>query len=229
MFYFDPLYLIMIGPALLLTLVAQRYVKSTFKKYSKVSGSKGYSGADTARELLRQTGIHDVDVMMAQGRKQLSDHYDPIKKVIRLSQEVYGGRSLASIGVAAHEVGHAIQHANAYMPLRLRHGFFPVANIGSQLAFPLIMFGFFFKALALTKLGIIFFSVAVLFQLITLPVEFNASKRALVLIEQNGIVTSQEVSGARSVLNSAAMTYVASAAVAVMQLLYFVLLARGRD
>ena len=224
MFYFDPLYMMMIGPAVLLALFAQRYVKSTFAKYSKVIGSKGYSGADAAREILRTNGIHDVDVVATQGK--LTDHYDPREKVIRLSQEVYAGRSLASIGVAAHEVGHAIQHADGYVPLKLRHNFVPVASIGSNLAFPLIFAGVLFKAFALYKLGIIFFSAAVLFQLITLPVEFNASTRALALIEKNGIVTSQEVSGSKAVLNSAAMTYVASAAVAVMQLLYFVLQAR---
>jgi len=227
MFYFDPLYFIMIGPAMLLTIIAQGYVKSTFNKYMKVQGTKGYTGAETARELLSTNDVNDVDVVMIQGK--LSDHYDPIKKVLRLSQDVYTGRSLASVGVAAHEAGHAIQHATGYMPLKLRHSFVPVANIGSQLAFPLIIAGIFFKAFALTKVGIIFFSAAVLFQIITLPVEFNASSRALALIEKNGIVTSQEVGGARAVLNSAALTYVASAAVAVMQLLYFIMLSRGRD
>jgi Zn-dependent membrane protease YugP len=225
--YFDPLYFILIGPALLLSIVAQGFVKSTFSKYSKVIGSKGYTGAETARELLRVNGVHDVDVVMTQGR--LSDHYDPVKKVLRLSQDVFAGRSLASVGVAAHEAGHAMQHAGGYVPLRVRHGLFPAANIGSQLAFPLIMLGLFFKAFALAKIGIIFFSAAVIFQIVTLPVEFNASSRALAMIEENGIVTSKEVSGAKAVLNSAALTYVAATAVAVMQLLYFVLLARGRD
>lgn len=227
MLYFDPLYLMMIGPAILLSLFAQGYVKTTFSKYSKVAGSKGYTGAETARELLRANGIYDVDVELTQGR--LSDHYDPTKKVLRLSKEVHSGRSLASIGVAAHEAGHAVQHATGYAPLKLRHNLVPAANIGSQLAFPLIFAGMIFKALALTKLGIIFFAGAVIFQIVTLPVEFNASKRALAMIENNGIVTSGEVKGARAVLNSAALTYVAAAAVAVMQLLYFVLLSRGRD
>jgi Zn-dependent membrane protease YugP len=217
-YYFDPLYFILIGPALLLSLFAQWYVKSTFAKYSKIKGSKGYTGAETARELLRVNGVDDVDVVMTQGK--LSDHYDPVKKVLRLSQEVYAGRSLASVGVAAHEAGHAVQHATSYVPLRVRHGLFPVANIGSQLAFPLIIIGMIFKAFALAKIGIIFFACAVLFQIVTLPVEFNARKRALAMIEENGIVNSKEVGGAKAVLTSAALTYVAATAVAVMQLLY---------
>jgi Zn-dependent membrane protease YugP len=225
--YFDPMYFMLIGPALLLSIFAQGYVKSMFSKYSKVMGQKGYTGAETARELLRVNGVHDVDVIMVQGR--LSDHYDPVKKVVRLSPDVFSGRSLASVGVAAHEAGHAVQHATGYIPLRLRHGMVPAANIGSQLAFPLIIAGLFFKAFALTKLGIIFFAAAVIFQIVTLPVEFNASKRALAMIRNNGIVTTQEERGARAVLNSAALTYVAATAVAIMQLIYFILLARGRD
>ncbi len=225
--YFDPLYFILIGPALILSIVAQGYVKSTFSKYSKVMSEKGYTGAEVARYLLDANGISGVGVTMVQGR--LSDHYDPVKKVLRLSKEVYENRSLAAIGVAAHEAGHAIQHATDYVPLKLRHGLFPAANIGSRLAFPLIIAGLFFKAFALTKIGIIFFAAAVAFQIVTLPVEFNASKRALAMITEYGIVSVKESDGARAVLNSAALTYVAATAVAVMQLLYFVLLARGRD
>lgn len=227
MFYFDPLYLMLIGPALLLSILAQGFVKSTYSKYSKIMSAKGYSGAETARELLRINGINDVEVTTTQGF--LSDHYDPIKKVLKLSPDVFAGRTIASVGIAAHEVGHAVQHSIGYIPLKLRHGFFPVANIGSQLAFPLIMIGFFFKAFALAKLGILFFTGAVIFQIITLPVEFNASKRALAMIENNGIVTSKEANGAKAVLDSAALTYVAAAAVAVMQLIYFLMLARRRD
>lgn len=225
--YFDPLYLMLIGPALLLSIFAQFYVKSTFAKYSKIAGSKGFTGAQTADEILRANGVNDVNITVTQGR--LSDHYDPIKKALRLSPDVYNSRSLAAVGIAAHEAGHAIQHARGYLPLKLRHSIVPLANIGSQLAFPLIFIGILFKAFALTKIGIIFFAGAVLFQIVTLPVEFNASKRALAMIGEYGIVSSKEVGGARAVLNSAALTYVAAAAVAVMQLIYFLMISRGRD
>ena len=224
--FFDPMYFILVVPTMLLALFAQFRVSSTFKKYSKVMSEKGISGCETAKALLKSNGIDDVEVVMTPGR--LSDHYDPVKRVLRLSEEVYNGRSLASIGVAAHEAGHAIQHKVGYSPLKVRHGLFPIANIGSQLAFPLIFIGMLFNALALAKIGIIFFSGAVIFQIVTLPVEFNASKRALALIQSSNIVSSKEAEGAKAVLDSAAMTYVAGAAAAVMQLLYFILRTQRR-
>ncbi len=224
----DPLYFIMVGPILLLTLFAQGYVKSTVKKYSKIMNSKGYTGADVAREILKANGIHDVDVSSTTG--WLSDHYDPLKKVIRLSQDNYSGRSIAAVGIAAHEAGHALQHAHGYLPLKLRHSLVPAANLGSKMAFPMIFLGMLLGMVGLAKIGVIVFAFAVIFHFVTLPVEFNASSRALAMINQYGIVTTQEARGARAVLNSAAMTYVASAAAALMQLLYFALrVYGGRD
>ncbi|MDD2422057.1 MAG: zinc metallopeptidase [Heliobacteriaceae bacterium] len=219
--FFHPLDIIVI-PFMLLAMYAQFKVSSTFKKYSAVQARSGVVGAQVARGLLDANGLHDVRVELGQGT--LSDHYDPRARVVRLSPDVYHGSSVASLGVAAHETGHAIQHATGYVPLTVRHAFVPVANIGSMAAIPLLLIGFFLKASGLMLLGILFFSAAVLFQLITLPVEFNASNRALALLTHYNYVGRDEVGLTRKVLGAAALTYVASALVAVAELLKFVLI-----
>ncbi len=226
----DPLYWIMMLPVLLLSLYASIRVKSAFNKYSKQATRNGLTGAEIARQILRVNSLSNVDVVETKGF--LSDHYDPIKKIIRLSPNVYNSNSIASIGVAAHETGHALQHANAYKPLMLRNLIAPTASIGSSFAWIIIMVGFIFGALGLVKLGILLFSLVVVFQLITLPVEFNASKRAKEILYAHGIVSSNELAGVNSVLSAAAMTYVAAAASAIMTLLYFLIrsgLLGGRD
>lgn len=228
--FFDPLYLIMIMPAFIMSLYASFKVKATYARYSRIPSISGITGAQAARRLLNSAGIYDVDIELARGF--LSDHYDPSNRVLRLSESVYAGNSLASVGVAAHEVGHAIQHADGYAPLKLRSTLVPMANIGSGFSWILILIGFFMHAKGLILLGILFFSAVVLFQIVTLPVEFNASSRALKALPAAGILSSDEVKGARKVLNAAAMTYVAAAITAVLQLLYFLLrsgLIGGRD
>jgi len=218
---FDPMYLLIVGPAFLLSIIAQIWVKKAFSQYSKVGVTTRLSGAEAAERIVAHTGL-DVRVERVGGF--LSDHYDPRTRVLRLSPDVYDGRSLASIGVAAHEAGHAVQHARAYMPLQLRTAIVPAASIGSQLAWPLLMIGLIFQFTGLLYAGIILFSVAVLFQLITLPVEIDASRRALALVRSEGIVaTEEEAAGARTVLTAAAMTYVAAAATAILTLLYFLI------
>jgi Zn-dependent membrane protease YugP len=218
---FDPLYIIMIAPALLLSIFAQIKVKSSFSRYSKIPTSRGITGAQAAREILRAAGINDVGIELSKGF--LSDHYDPRTRVLRLSETVYAGNSLASVGVAAHEAGHAIQHARGYLPLKMRSALVPISSLGSNLAWPLLIIGFIFTAKSLILAGIIFFSLAVAFQLVTLPVEFNASFRAIQALPQAGILMETEVAGARKVLSAAALTYVAAAASAVLQLVYFLL------
>jgi len=231
MFFIDPLYLIMMGPMLLLAIYAQIRVKSAYAQYSRVGTSRGLTGAEAAHRILRDAGVNDVEVEVTEG--WLSDHYDPRSRVLRLSPNVFSGRSVASVGIAAHEAGHAIQHAEGYVPMALRSFIVPVASVGSNLAVPLIFIGFIFGLLGLVKAGIVLFSVMVLFQIVTLPVEFNASKRAKLALADSGIVTNeQEAHGVRAVLNAAAMTYVAAALTVLMQLLYFALragLLGGRD
>jgi Zn-dependent membrane protease YugP len=221
MFYFDPLYYLMIGPALLLSIIAQVKVQSTFARFSQIGTVGGMSGAEAASRILNAFGLGNVRVEQVGGF--LSDHYDPRTRRLRLSPKVYEGRSIASIGVAAHEAGHALQHAQGYFPMQIRSALVPVTQIGSWLAWPLLLLGFILGALSLVKLGIILFSVAVLFQIVTLPVEFDASRRAVAILGQHGILTTQELQGTRSVLSAAALTYVAAAAAAVLQLLYFLL------
>jgi len=206
---------------LLLSIYAQFKVKSTYSRFSKVSTYRGITGAQAAREILRSAGVHDVDIELTRGF--LSDHYDPRSRVLRLSESVYAGDSIASVGVAAHEAGHAIQHAHGYAPLKLRSALVPVSSLGSNLAWPLLIIGFIFMAQSLILAGIIFFSLAVLFQIVTLPVEFNASSRALQALPASGILSDSEVAGARKVLTAAALTYVAAATAAVLQLVYFLL------
>ncbi len=217
----DPLYWMMMIPIFLLSAVSSWKVKSTFKKFSKKANSSGLTGAEIAAQILRRNGLSHVRVEQASGF--LSDHYDPTKKVVRLSPDVYGSRSISAIGVAAHETGHAIQHARSYSPLVLRNMLVPVASIGSNLSWIIIFAGFIFGALGLVKIGIVLFSAVVVFQLLTLPVEFNASTRAKELLGKYGIVSRTDAQGVASVLNAAAMTYVAAAASAIMTLLYFLL------
>jgi len=230
-FYFDPLYMAFLIPALLLSVGAQMWVKSSFARYGQVPNRRGLSGAEAARRILSAAGLGEVRVETSQGF--LSDHYDPRTKVLRLSPDVYSKASIAAVGVAAHEAGHALQDARGYAPLKLRSGLVPVAQIGSQLAFPLLILGFFIGAMGLVKLGVILFAGAVLFQLVTLPVEFNASRRALAALEGVGVLSGDEIPAARTVLSAAALTYVAAAVAAVAQLLYFLLrsgmLGGGRD
>ncbi len=219
--FFDPLYLMIVGPALLLSIIAQIKVKSTFARFSRVATARGLSGAEAAGQILGAHGLQNVGIQRAGGF--LSDHYDPRARVLRLSPDVYDGRSISSIGVAAHEAGHALQHAGGYFPLQIRSTLVPVAQIGSWLAWPLLIIGLLMSALSLVKLGIIFFAGAVLFQIVTLPVEFDASRRAVAVLNRQGILTATELDGTRKVLGAAALTYVAAAAAAVLQLLYFLM------
>lgn len=226
--YFDPTYfLVLIG--VVLSLLASGRVKSTFSKYANVRNSRGITGAEAAERVLHSAGIYDVRIERVGGN--LTDHYDPRTKVLRLSDSVYGQTSVAAVGVAAHECGHAIQHAKGYAPLKLRSTLVPIANFGSKIAWPLIIFGLFIRgesSALLINIGIIAFLAAVVFQLITLPVEFNASNRAIRMIADSGMMQGQEIQGAKKVLNAAALTYVASAATAILQLLRILILTGGR-
>jgi hypothetical protein len=229
-FGIDPLYLMMMAPVLLLSLYASIKVKSAFKKFSKIASRSGLTGAEVAKRILNNSGIGNVTVVETRGF--LSDHYDPIKKVVRLSPDVFNGKSISSIGVAAHETGHAIQHAQLYRPLMLRNAIAPTASIGSSFSWIIITLGFVIGSMGLVQVGIVFFSLVVVFQLITLPVEFNASERAKGILLSHGILSSDEMVGVKSVLSAAAMTYVAAAVSAVMTLLYFLMRAGflgGRD
>lgn len=225
MFFFDPMWLLIVGPAILLAFYAQAKVKSTYKRYSQVAASSGLTARETARRILA-TLPQPVTIEAIQGK--LTDHYDPRHKVLRLSQPE--SRSLADIGIAAHEAGHALQDAANYRPLVWRSTIVPAANLGSQLAFPLLLAGFFIPKFfgPLMLLAILGYSLAVLFSLVTLPVEFNASRRALVLLRQSGaVVSQQELAAVGKVLNAAALTYVAAAASAALNLLYFVMIFLG--
>ncbi len=224
--FYDPTFLLLI-PALVLAMYAQFKIRSTYARYDKVSAQSGMTGAEAARQILRHEGIHDVQVEEVEGF--LSDHYDPRTRVVRLSGGVYRGTSLAAVGVAAHETGHAIQHARAYMPLRLRTAFFPMANIGTMAAFPLFLLGMFMSFPVLMDIGIIFFTAAVIFQFVTLPVEYNASTRALALLTDAGVCTRDEVPAASRVLRAAGLTYMAAAAMALLQLIRLIMLRDSRD
>jgi hypothetical protein len=229
MFFGDATFFLLI-PCLLLAFYAQARVKSTYAKFSRVGASSGIQGAQMAREILNVGGAADVQIEPTPG--QLSDHYDPRKKVLRLSPGVYDGSSIAALGIAAHEAGHALQHHNSYAPLALRNGIYPVASLGSTLAFPIFIAGFFFSSKGpniLMDIGILLFSGAVIFSVLTLPVEFNASKRAVALLGERGYLQGQEIAGARSVLSAAALTYVASTAMAAMQLVRMLVMRSSRD
>lgn len=226
---FDPTYiLVIIG--MVICLLASARVKSTYNKYSSYRSMSGMTGAQAAERILRSAGIYDVTIQHVSGN--LTDHYNPSKKTLNLSDSVYASTSVAAVGVAAHECGHAIQHQRGYVPLTLRTAIVPVANIGSTLAWPLILIGLFFTrdtGALFINLGIICFSFAVLFQIVTLPVEFNASSRALRILGEQGILSDSELPYTRKVLKAAALTYVASAAAAILQLLRLVLLFGGRN
>ena len=228
-YYYDPtLIFALIG--LVLSLLASARVNTVFNKYSRVMSHSGLTGAMAAERILHSQGIYDVRIESVSGR--LSDHYDPRNKVLRLSESTFNNTSVAAIGVAAHECGHAVQHAKGYAPLAIRSALVPLANIGSNLGYILVIIGLIFTAntgTVLITIGLIAFSCAVLFQLVTLPVEFNASSRALVLLESQGILASQEVKDSRRVLSAAAMTYVAAAATSILQLVRLIVIAGGRN
>ncbi len=233
MFYFDFRYLYILLPAMILALYAQVKVKGTFSQYSRVRSRSGITGAEAAQRLLQLSGIYDVRIEQVRG--SLTDHYDPSKKVLRLSESVYGSTSLAAIGVAAHETGHAVQHAKGYVPLKLRSAMVPLTSIGSNLAMPLIILGVLFggtysnSGYGLIQLGIVLFSLSVVFALITLPVEFNASSRAIQMLGYYGILDSDEIGPVQKVLSAAALTYVAAAASAIASLLRLILIFGRRD
>jgi len=216
---FDPLYLLIMAPAFVLALVAQILVKSTFKKFSKVASARRLTGAQAAKTMLEFKGVSGVTIEPVQGR--LSDHYDPRSKTLRLSPEVYGSNSLSAIGVACHEAGHAIQHAAGYSMLSLRTTLVPATKFGSSFSYIFIIIGFIFSAPSLIGFGAILFSVVVLFSIITLPVEWDASRRAKLVMVQAGLVSPEESANAAKVLNAAFLTYLASAISALLTLLYY--------
>lgn len=222
---FDRTYILLII-GMLLSLAASAKLKSTFAKYRRIRSASGLTGAEAAARILRAAGITDVQIRAIPG--SLTDHYDPRTKTVSLSQDIYGQTSLAAVGVAAHECGHAIQHAVHYTPLEMRSAIVPVANLGSSLSWPLFLIGLLAGIRPLTTAGIVLFSLAVLFQLVTLPVELNASSRALRMLEGTGILGVSEVKDARKVLTAAALTYVAALAASILQLLRLLILAGGR-
>ena len=223
-FYFDPTWIILL-PALILSIWAQSRVNYTFRKYSQVSNRFGYTGADVARRILDMNGLFSVRIERVHGN--LTDHFDPKTNVVRLSDATYDSTSVGAIGVAAHEVGHAVQYATGYSPIKIRNAIVPAVNICNALSMPILLLGL-FLSYTLVDLGIILFSATVLFQLITLPVEFNASRRALSTLENQNLLDGIEIQGARKVLNAAAMTYVAAAVSSVLSLLRLVLLFGNR-
>lgn len=212
---------------MVLSLLASAKLKGTFATYSRIRSMSGMTGAQTAQRILQAAGIFDVRIVPVQG--QLTDHYDPRAKEVRLSESSYNQTSLAAVGVAAHECGHAIQHAIHYAPLNVRSAIVPVANLGSTLSWPIFLAGLLLSAKPLLTAGIVLFSAAVLFQLVTLPVEYNASSRALKMLESTGTLAEEEVRGAKKVLSAAALTYVAALASSILQLLRLIILAGGRD
>lgn len=222
--FYDPTFILVL-PALFFAMYAQFKVNNTFNRYLRERSYAGLTGAQVARKVLDDHGMYDVNVERVGGR--LSDHYDPRARVVRLSPDIYNGTSIAAVSVAAHEVGHAVQHATNYLPLSLRSNIFPVASIGSQMAFPLFMIGFLFSFDTLMLVGIWFFIAALAFQIVTLPVEFNASSRALTFLSDGGYLSRAEAPKAKSVLNAAALTYVAATAVAATQLIRLLVL-RGQ-
>ncbi|MCM8748862.1 zinc metallopeptidase [Thermomicrobiaceae bacterium CFH 74404] len=225
MFFFDPMYIVFMAPALLLMLFAQWRVHSTFGKYRNVPNRQGLTGAQVARMILDANGLYDVPVELTPG--ELTDHYDPRQRVLRLSMPVYGGRSVAALGIAAHEAGHAIQHKVGYVPLQLRSALVPAATLGSNIGWIMILAGIVIGATGLAWLGIAFFSAGTLFALVTLPVEFNASSRAMQMLTTMGLVDRTEYEQNRQVLNAAALTYIAGFLAALLQLLYWVSLVTG--
>ena len=225
-YYYDPYYWMILVPAMLIALLAQLNVSATFNRYSRISSARGFTGAQAAEAVLRAHGVYDVRIEHVAGR--LSDHYDPRTNVIRLSDGVYHSTSIASVGVAAHEAGHAVQYAQGYGPIKLRTAIIPVCNIGSQLSIVLIILGLVLYFPALFGIGVILFALAVVGQIVTLPVEFNASRRAIQSLSGTGLLDDQELRGARKVLTAAALTYVAALLVSLAQLLRYLLAFGGR-
>lgn len=227
-YYWDPTYILVVIGAVI-CMIASARVKGTFNKYSQLRSMSGMNGAQVAQRVLQAAGIYDVQVRHVSG--SLTDHYDSRTKTVNLSDPVYNATSVAALGVAAHECGHAIQHAKSYAPLSIRSALVPIANFGSMLAWPVILIGLLFNTRSsglIIDIGILLFSAAVLFQLVTLPVEFDASRRALVMLRTQGILADDELRYTRRVLKSAALTYVASAAAAILQLLRIILITNGR-
>ncbi len=222
----DYYYIVLIIPAIIISFIAQAKVSSTFSKYSRVSSMRGMTASEVARKILDMNGLTNVAIEHVKGN--LTDHYDPKSKILRLSDSVFSSKSVAALGVAAHECGHAIQHAYGYVPLKLRNSVFPIVSFSSRAAVPIIILGFLVNTPVLVNLGIILFSAVVLFQLITLPVEFNASSRALNILEKSYFLEETEVKSAKKVLSAAALTYVASALMSIMQLLRLVILSNNR-
>ncbi|NLO82163.1 MAG: zinc metallopeptidase [Clostridiales bacterium] len=220
-FWYDPTMIILL-PAIFLAMYAQFKVQNTFAQYSRIGARSGLTGAEVAREILRDNRIYDVRIEQTRG--MLTDHYDPRNKVLRLSPHVYNSSSLAALGVAAHEAGHVIQHQYGYIPFNIRTAIVPIATIGSQLAFPLLLIGLFLGMPKLAQVGVLAFSAAVLFQLVTLPVEYNASSRAIEALEVGGYLSREETPHTRKVLRAAALTYVAATLTAVLQLLRLLLI-----
>jgi hypothetical protein len=226
MFFFDSTIVLLI-PVLILAFYAQSKVKGNYQKYRKYRNSANLSGAEVARMILDRNGLHDVAIQPVKG--ELTDHYDPRKKVVSLSQDIYSGVSISSASIAAHEVGHALQHANNYLPLKIRSSIVPAANIGTQAAFPLFFIGLIFTIPQLMDLGIIFFAAAFLFHVVTLPVEYNASQRAMAELNQGVIYHEQELKGVKAVLNAAALTYVAATLMALVNLVRLILIRGSRS
>lgn len=224
--YFDPTMIILL-PAILLSLYAQIKVKSTYSKYSRINNMNGLTGFQVARLMLDEAGLSYIPVEMISG--ELTDHYDPRSKVLRLSSKVYSDSSIASVGVAAHEVGHAIQHAEEYAPIKIRNAIVPAVNFGSSFSMILFIAGLVLSATPLIDLGILLFSATVIFQIVTLPVEFNASHRAMEIIKRRNFLYDKEVKGAGKVLRSAALTYVASALMAILQLVRLIAIRNDRN
>ncbi len=218
-------YLILILPAFLLSIYAQFKVKSTFNKYSQVRASRAMTGVDVAKTILQRNGMSGIVVEPVRG--SLTDHYDPKTHTVRLSETVYGSNSIAALGVAAHEVGHAIQHRHQYGPLELRHKLVPVTNFASSASFPILLLGFFLYNANLILIGILLFSAVVLFHLVTLPVELNASRRAVLQLSEAGIISQQEAPMVKKVLAAAALTYIAATLSAIANLLYYVMIFVG--
>lgn len=230
--YFDLTYIVLVMPAVLLSLWASWNVNSTYRRYSQNSNSRGLTAAEAARRVLNANGLSNVPIECIPG--ELTDHYDPSANVVRLSEGVFGSRSTAAIGVACHEVGHAIQHATGYLPVRIRSAIVPITNIGAKLSVPLIMAGlllsgFSQKLIMAAYIGILLFSLCAVFQVVTLPTEFNASRRALVTIQDMNLLTDEELTGARRTLRAAALTYVAALATTLVQLLRFIILVNSRN
>lgn len=226
MFYFDYYYLILVVPALIISAVAQINVRRTYSKMARIANKKHLTGAQAAAMMLQNYGINDVSVVETGGH--LTDHYDPRRKVIRLSTEVFTGTSIASVGIACHEAGHAVQHAENYLPIKVRNAILPVANFGSSFGFLIAILGYFIGFTQLIDVGIILFASVTVFQLVTLPIEFNASRRAISVIEERNILYDDEVSNAKKVLMAAAMTYVAALLTSIMSLLRLILRTKGR-